>query len=388
MSAEENLVDFATKLRDEAGDFPKPDPIASRGFLTLPQAVGLNLPRAPRSLGVAAIDRLLDGGLGKGESVVIGGGPGACKTTMLCRAAGSFAGPETGVLVVAHDEFFARVARKVATGFDEAWSELTSEYPPVLQRLERKLLKRDAFLVFDDARSGRPLDTIVEAFAAIVPPGRDVYVLIDHIHAVDLSTIEDRDSEVQKVEKIAAYIASLTRREWAVLSLSEVTKAALNPAAVRESPLSAFAGSRKIASRADAAIVAVPGEKPREIHLIAAKTRFGMKTSALVELNPVTWTFATVDEKAVEAEAKAAAEEKRLAVEAEDEAAVIRSLRVRTAAGLETSRMNLVAVISVRAYRVKKAVARLLTIGTLREEPAPAKPGSGRRGMVLVEVVP
>jgi len=259
--------------------------------------------------------------------------------------------------------------------------------PPVLQRLEKKIEKRRAFLVFDDARNGRPLDAIVKAFGEIVPAGRDVYVLIDHIHAVELSTFEDRDSETQRIEKVAAFIAGLTRREWSVFSLSEVTKAALSPAVVREAPLAAFAGSRKIASRADAAIVAVCGEKPREIHLIAAKTRFGPRGEALVELDPVSWTFATIDEKAVEATQKADAETKRLEAEAEDEATTLAALRVRVAAGLlTTSRSDLIDVLHIRANRVKKAIARLLTAGTLREEEAPPRPTGGRRGTVLVEV--
>jgi hypothetical protein len=380
------VVDFAANLREEAEDFTPPDPVTAAGFLSLPAAVALNTPRAPRSLGVAALDRLLDGGLGKGEALVIGGGPGSGKTTILCRAASVLATSETAVLVVAHDEFFARVARKIATGFNERWSELTADYPPVLQRLEKKIEKRDAFLIFDDARNGRPLDEIVKAFAEILPADRDVYVLIDHLHAVDLTTFDDRDSDTQRIEKVAAFIASLIRREWAVLTLSEITKAALNPATVREAPLAAFAGSRKIASRADAAIVAVVGEKPREIHLIAAKTRFGPRGSALVELDPVSWTFATVDLKEVEALQKVEEETKQVEAQTRDDAAVLEALRLRVGAGLTSSRSEIFDALQIREGRVRKAVARLLIVGVIREEEAPAKSTGGRRGTVLVEV--
>ena len=362
------------------------DPITAAGFLTLAQAVALNVPRAPRSLGVAALDKLLDGGLGRGESLVIGGGPGAYKTTFLARAASVLARADTAILFVAHDEFFARVARKTATGFNEAYGELTAEYPSVVERLAAKVAKRDAFVVFDDARKGRDLDATVDAFTKIVPPGRDVYVLLDHIHAVSLSTFGDNDSETAKIEKIAAYLASLACREWATVALSEVTKAALTPAAVWESPLSVFAGSRKIASRADAAIVTLPGDKQGEVHLIGAKSRFGPKSSALVVLNPATWTFTTVNEEQAEEDERAAADTKRAACDTEDENAVLLAIRTRAAAGLATSRADLLDGMRRQGAAVKRAVARLLVAGKLREETAPKRATGGVRGTVLVEV--
>lgn len=372
-------------LRDAStADSAPGSSLEDHGFLTLAGAVALNVPRAPRTLGVRALDDLLGGGLGRGESVVIGGGPGSFKTTMLCRAASVLAGPQTAVLVVAHDEFFARVARKIGTGFQERYSELTSEYPPVLDRLDRKLKERDAYLVLDDARAARPLDVVVEAFAKVAPADRDVYLLLDHIHAVELSTFDDRDAEVQRVEKIASFLATLSKRGWATLALSEVTKLALSPAVVREAPLAAFAGSRKIASRADAAIVAVPGKSPRQTQLLAAKSRFGPKGAAIVELDPVSWTLATIDAAAAESEDRREADEKARADNEREDAAVLTAVREAILRGSPLNRAGVESRVSGRASRVRRALARLVDAGTLREELAPARSTGGRRGVVFV----
>jgi hypothetical protein len=243
---------------------------------------------------------------------------------------------------------------------------------------------RGAFIAVDDARQGRPLDAIVDAFAEIAPPGREVYVLLDHIHAVELSTFEERDTATRRIEKLAAFLLRLNRRGWATLTLSELTKSALNPEIVRQAPLAAFADSRKIASLADVPLVIVPGDAPRLFHIIAPKNRFGTKGEAAVELDPITWTFATVDLPGAEETAERRREEAERTAEERDRDDVFRLIEEHANRGTPLSRQDVVDRVKRKRSSVLRMVARLIDDERIHEEPAPARPGGGRRALVLV----
>jgi len=319
-------------------------------------------PREPRSLGVAALDALLGGGLGEGEALGIGGGPGAFKTSLACTIVEAQAAPDTAVLVVAHDEDDRRVARKIGAQFGESWGELTSEYPSVLDRLEAKLAKRGAEVFVTRQAGGGTLEELVEEFERSISPGRRKVIVVDHIQSVTSSSWDDRDPDLVQIEKVVRYLIDdlKSKKNYAVIALSEVTKAALNPDSMKNAPLAAFAGTRKVASRFDVPLVLVP-DGERRVLVIAAKNRFGRRGDVLLEVDPDRWKFISLDmatEARIQADSKA--EEARRKQDEDDRIALDRISRQPLPAKSLESELLAAGVPSRR--RAREARDRLIAV--------------------------
>ena len=303
----------AVALRDAAEEQPRPE-----GRLrSLVEAIGEIRPRSPRSLGVAALDELLGGGLDEGESLGLGGGPGAFKTSLVCTMIGALAAPDTAILVIAHDEDDRRVARKIGAQFNEAWGELSSEDPRVLERLAAKLEKLGAEVFITRQTGGGTLEELVDEFEHSISPGRRKIIVVDHLQAVSSSSWTDRDNELVQIEKVVRFLIDdlKAKKNYAVIALSEVTKAALNPESVKSAPLAAFAGTRKVASRFDVPLVLVP-DGERRLLVLAPKNRFGRRGEILLEVDTDRWRFLSLDmklEARLRDQAKADGERKRQA---------------------------------------------------------------------------
>lgn len=310
----ETAAGLREALQAELRDLDEDEPTRRRAaapplFLNLPEAVALNVPRHPSPLGILPFDHCLGGGLGPNEGIVLGGAPGAFKTSTVAFAIPHLAGPDTAVLVVAADEPAHRVARKIATRYDELWNELSSEYPPVIARLERKLRERDAYVRITHPRADFWLEDALDAFDKEAPRNRRRVVIIDHLQSVYCREgSSDSDSEKVEIERVVNCLVDkyMRKKEWTVIALSEVTKAALVTAVTMSDPMVAFAGTRKIVSRFDASFVLVPEEAHR-VRVLTGKNRLGPKSAFTLEWNIETWNLSHVDEADREEERLAAA---------------------------------------------------------------------------------
>jgi hypothetical protein len=287
--------------------------------------------------------------------------------------------PDSAVLFIAADEPGPRLARKIGTRYGEAWKELGADYPPVLERLRSKLTERGVFLRMTHPNAAYTLEDALEAFANVVPEDRRVLVILDHLHAVTTRDARDDDSEKTTVERaVSVVLAFVRRRAWSIVALAEVTKAALHVETVKETPLQAFAGTRKIASRFDAAFLMVP-EGERRVRVLTPKNRFGPKTPFTLEADTERWSFREVTEEECEEVARVEAEAARFTREREAEGIVLAAV---DAADPERGIARLAVETlpgSTRPAR-RAALDRLLEAGTLEEVSAPSGPKGGPPG--------
>ena len=356
-------------------------------LLDLPSALALNAPRDPVPTGIVPLDAALRqpddprGGIGTGEAVVIAGGPGAFKTTLVASIVEKLATPATAVLFIAADEPSPRVARKIGARYGEAWKELCSDYPSALERLREKLVTRGAFIRVTHPNARYTLEDALDAFASVIPEGRRVYVILDHLHSVTTRDAQDDDTEKVQIERAVTAVLSYVRRlEWSIVALSEVTKAALHVASAKETPLQTFAGTRKIASRFDAAFLMVP-DGDQKVRVIVAKNRFGPREDFTLEVDVERWSIREVTDEERE-------EVSRVTVQAkldDDERAVLRIIDAAPDRAVGVGRSRVKETAGIQGTRAVRAIDLLIEAGTIEEIPGP--PGKGKRPTNLRRVI-
>ncbi len=263
---------------------------------SLADVLALIRPRDPIPTGLPWLDQNTGGGLAEGESAVIGGAPGALKTTVACQVAANMANRGAAVCFVAWDEGWLRVGRKLGANFGERYAELGGDYPPVTERLRTKLSDRDLMVFLPDPSSGATFEEIAAAFRETVPEGRTLVYIVDLIQTIDVEASADDDAEPTALRKVVDSLLAVTKKQGAVvIALSEVTKAALTLEAIEAGPLAAFAGSRRIASRFDVPVVmAKTGE--RSVRVYVAKNRLGPTGRFSLELDVERWKLIQIDE--------------------------------------------------------------------------------------------
>ncbi len=223
-------------------------------------------------------------------------------------------GSKVALALICLDEPAAKVTAKYAACLaGERVAEMSGDYPPALQRLKARLQELDAFVRIYDGRDGANVDVILDAFLKEVPAGRVPVAVFDHLHLLDASAVEERDPEAVVVSKVTDAVLGFARKRGGIsIAISEITKASINPEVARAAPLAAFAGSRRIASRFDAALLLLKtGE--RESEVIVAKSRFGRVSSFGAALNIETWRLTTHELGEAAAEARQKLVEERLA---------------------------------------------------------------------------
>lgn len=289
-------------------------------LLDLPDVIRNVKRRNPIPTGLPHLDALLGGGLSAGESFVTGGGPGSIKTTGMGNIIEAQAGPKTAGYCIFFDENYERVCRKVATRFGLRYDE--TEEPPesILDRLQGELERRDAILKIIWPRTGPSIEEIVDACLAATPAGRVPVFYLDHLHKMRTDTANLRDQTPAAMTKVVDACLKVTDAGGILYAISEVTKAALTPEAVRLNPASVFADTRAILSRFDVgfATVKLPtaaGSREVLAEVIATgKNRMGDGSLGFVNvLNLDTWGVTTRALDGVTAEAdeiKAAAKGK------------------------------------------------------------------------------
>jgi len=271
------------------------DAPAGPTWRSLTDVLLLARPRTPIPTGFSLLDStFLGGGVAPGDAIAVGGPPGAGKTTVVAALAANLAGPKTHVGFAAFDEPEEKVAAKIGARFGEAFHRLNSDYPSVLESLDERLAIKDATIEFIDPLGAPDVETILETFAARVPAGKVGVLFLDHLHLLESRDTTDRDNEFDTIRKVATAVAVMTRKLGLItISIAEVLKAASSPDAVRNNPLGAFAGTRKIASLFTVPMVMVPAEQGG-FEIILAKNRLGPRGSAILNVNFETWNV-TVD---------------------------------------------------------------------------------------------
>lgn len=386
-------VAFALTLRDTAEDIPGPegvpDALTDRApvplLLDLPDALALNVPRDPVSFGIPPLDDCLGGGIGGGEAVVVGGGPGTYKTTTSAYCALKLATDRTAVLFIAADEPSPRVARKIGAQAGESYSELTSEYPTVLSRLRGKLAARGVFVRITHPHASYAVEDVLEAFDREAPKDRQRIVIVDHLHSVMTRDAADGDSEKVAIEKAVGTLVDRYARSkgWSVIALSEVTKAALTVAAV-DAPMMAFAGTRKIASRFDVALLLVT-EDGQRVRVIPAKNRFGHKVPFTLEWDTERWVPVHVEDDDIEAARSTAKAARAAEIEASQDSVVLAAVRKAIASGSPLKKSDVPDSVRLRARDARRALVRLVENGVLKFELGLAGTRGGARPTLVLE---
>lgn len=262
---------------------------AGKAFVSLPDVLRQNKPRCPIRTGVSWIDENTGGGLSPGEAVIAGGGPGTVKTTLITNLVENMTGPLTALCLVAWDERWTKVAQKTGAQFGEPYSELTSDHPLTIDRLETRLTQRDAFIRFVDPGSGLPVEVIAETFDRVAPKDRIRIYLVDLLQLMESRDCKDDDTEqIETRHVVEALLRVVRSQEAIVFAISEATKAAIALDAVEANPLAVFATSRKIASRFDLPI-AMAKMDDTTVLCIVAKNRLGPTGKFRLTLDPATW---------------------------------------------------------------------------------------------------
>jgi len=262
-----------------------------RFFVDLPDVIRQRRPRRPFRTGIEALDLRTGGGLSAGESAIFGSGPGGLKTTVLVNGAEAMAGPETALCFIAWDESWSRVAAKTAARFGEPYGQLDRDHPEVIDSLIERLAIRDAFLRFVDPASSLPVEHILDGFARVAPPGRQLVYFVDLLQLMEPLGWDPRDPETAELRKIVEALLLGVRKQDAILyAASETTKQAMTLEQVQANPLGVFAGSRKIASRFDLpiAMAKLPGT-PTTAKVFIRKSRLGPDGDFLLRLEPEYW---------------------------------------------------------------------------------------------------
>lgn len=328
------------------------------------------------------------GGLAPGDAVAIGGPPGAGKTTFIAALAANLAGPKTHVGFAAFDEPEEKVAAKVGARFGQAFHRLNSEYPSVLEDLEERLALRDAEIEFIDPLGAPDVESILETFAARVPAGKAGVLFLDHLHLLESRDGTDRDNEFDTIRKVATAVAVMTRKLGLItVSVAEVLKAASSPDAVRNNPLGAFAGTRKIASLFTVPMVMVPADGGG-FEIILAKNRLGPRGSAFLSVNFETWNVTIDSVRTAGRGTGTLGEESRTATVAKADDELVRTFFAESAPMPWADARSALGARGVPKDRALSARRRLSLAGLLVEAPGERPDGSSRGPVPAVWTVP
>jgi DNA repair protein RadA/Sms len=156
----------------------------------------VNLAQAERiSTGLLEFDRVLGGGIVKGSVVLIGGAPGAGKSTILLQAIASIVGQGVEVLYVSGEESLQQIA----------------------ERAHRLGLPADKILMLAETSVQRICDVLDEIQPKVV--------VIDSIQVVYNPDVESAPGSVSQVRESASYLTQYAKKnQLAIFMVGHVTK--------------------------------------------------------------------------------------------------------------------------------------------------------------------
>ncbi len=195
----------------------------------------VNLTQAERiGTGIAEFDRVLGGGIVNGSVVLIGGAPGAGKSTILLQAIANIAKRNHRVLYVSGEESFQQIA----------------------QRAHRLGVRTDNIKML--------AETSVQSICDVLAEEKPQVVVIDSIQVMYTQDADSAPGSVSQVRESAAYLTQYAKREnVSILMVGHVTKD------------QSLAGPMTLSHIVDAQVVLSSTEDARFRVLRADKNRFG-----------------------------------------------------------------------------------------------------------------
>ncbi len=195
----------------------------------------VNLAEAERiSTGLSEFDRVLGGGIVKGSVVLIGGAPGAGKSTILLQAIANIALKQTSVLYVSGEESLQQIA----------------------ERAHRLNLKTDGIKML--------AETSVQQICAVLDQERPHVVIIDSIQVMYTLDSDSAPGSVSQVRESASYLTQYAKRNnVSIFMVGHVTKD------------QSLAGPMTLSHIVDAQVVLSSTDDSRFRVLRSDKNRFG-----------------------------------------------------------------------------------------------------------------
>lgn len=226
----------------------------------------VNLAQAERiSTGLQEFDRVLGGGVVKGSVVLIGGAPGAGKSTILLQAIAHIAKRQTPVLYVSGEESLQQIA----------------------ERAHRLRLNTDGIKML--------AETSVQQICAVLDQEKPEVVIIDSIQVMYTLDSDSAPGSVSQVRESASYLTQYAKRNnVSIFMVGHVTKD------------QSLAGPMTLSHIVDAQVVLSSTDDARFRVLRSDKNRFGsvgelgffaMESSGLKEVKNPSAMFLTRADK-------------------------------------------------------------------------------------------
>ncbi|WP_349431585.1 DNA repair protein RadA [Methylomarinum sp. Ch1-1] len=228
----------------------------------------VNLAQAERiSTGLAEFDRVLGGGIVKGSVVLIGGAPGAGKSTILLQAIANIALRQAAVLYVSGEESLQQIA----------------------ERAHRLGLKTEGIKML--------AETSVQQICSVIEQEKPEVVIIDSIQVMYTLDSDSAPGSVSQVRESASYLTQYAKRHnVSIFMVGHVTKD------------QSLAGPMTLSHIVDAQVVLSSTDDARFRVLRSDKNRFGsvgelgffaMESSGLKEVkNPSAMFLSRADKAA------------------------------------------------------------------------------------------
>ncbi len=242
----------------------------------------------------ARLDRFFRrGGIIRGKVVVIGGPPGAGKTTFAKMIACSARIPVSALFFDEGDEP-AAVMIGQGFGFDRAKLEIGD--PETVAAFRQKLADRD-FRLIETESPDATVERAVKVALEINAPVR--MVVLDSVQTIKLT--RDQEADPEEREAISAFMWK-ARHYAKKHGLIMVIVAQLSRTSYKSkkdsqdlNPLAMFAGSRAIEHASDVAILLETPNEDDSTRLIIARNRLGEKGSFHVRLDRKSSTLIYID---------------------------------------------------------------------------------------------
>jgi KaiC/GvpD/RAD55 family RecA-like ATPase len=222
-------------------------------------------------------------GLPLGRAVCINGAPGAGKSLLLNQLALEIAKQGVRVLLLVEDEPREDAAERIGQGLGFAHKELNTDYPTVLDALEKRITEAGIDLsIFPDEDVDEARLTIEQAASVLQrrPSEKGYLLALDSLHTCTCDEEVDEDPPRVRIEKRMRVVRKLRRSGILVLFTGEANRGAYanKDAALRTSALAAGAESRAIEFGADVVMLLSEGDGG-SVKVEVPKNRIGRKRS-------------------------------------------------------------------------------------------------------------
>ena len=277
-------------VNGKAGIVPATAPARGRTLRERLEAQRGAGPRIPT--GIDLLDQMLRGGLRMEKLLVLGGAPGAGKTTLMLQIARNMARAGVAVAFVASDEeasgLDSRNLQSVGIGRDDAEDPTPATIDKAVAELGDLPL-----LILEDCTVEDAFDLLAEEHSE-----RPRCVMLDSLQTCQTALTRDIDNPRERIDDVVKTAKRLARQPMTravVVATSELARGAYRSkrSADATNDLAAFKESGGVEYAAHAALVlrTVEGTSS-DIHAALVKNRLGQRGDFMLYLNQQTATFA------------------------------------------------------------------------------------------------